>query len=238
MKNALLSLLFFVSVSSASGQIVSSVEDLSLKCLMQVPAVKAKQHPLIIMLHGYGSNEKDLFELRTFFPQNYIIVAARAPYPIGGDGYQWFEKEVVNGKYSGKKEQLEKSRNSILKLIVQLVNKYNADPGKVYVMGFSQGAMMSYEVGLTAPKSVKGIGILSGILPESLKPLIRKSQDLNALRIFIAHGTADSRLPYADGKAGYDYLQSIGLKPELHSYKGMDHTISKEVMSDLIKWLR
>jgi phospholipase/carboxylesterase len=223
-------------VTSAEAQ--EPINGLALKYLVQLPTEKSATPPVVILLHGYGSNEKDLFELRSSFPKNYIIIAARAPYSVSGGGYQWFEREIVNGKYTGRKDHLDHSRNAILKFIPQVVAKYGANAAKVYVMGFSQGAMMSYEAGLTAPKAVRGIGVLSGTMPESLKPLIRKSNELSAMKIFIAHGTADSRLPYADGKAAYDYLVSLGLKPEFHKYEGMDHTISQDVLHDLLKWLQ
>jgi len=240
MKKVILVLLviFVALLHNVHAQKSEIIDGLSLKYLVQLPAEKSAKPPIIILLHGYGSNEKDLFELRSFFSKKYIVIAARAPYSVDNGGYQWFEREIVNGKYSGKKEHLESSRLTILKFIAQVVNKYGADPSCVYLMGFSQGAMMSYEVGLTSPASVKGIGVLSGRMPESLIPQIKKTASLSALKIFISHGTSDTKLSYADGKAAYDYLLTLGLNPEFHTYEGMDHAISNDVITDLLKWLK
>ncbi len=234
----LYSVLFsFLLVSAVSAQTGVGAQGLTFKYMVHTPETKYVRAPLVVLLHGYGSNERDLFELRGFFPKDFIVVAPRAPYPVSSDGFQWFEKELVDGKYSGKKEQLEKSRARILKFISEVVDRHGADPQKVYVIGFSQGAIMSYEVGLANPDKVVGIGVLSGVLPESLKPSIKRSQALSKLKIFVAHGTADNILPYANGKDAVDYLSAQGLKPEFHSYKGMKHSISPSVMSDLINWL-
>jgi phospholipase/carboxylesterase len=208
-------------------------QDLALKYLVQLPAEKTAKPPAIILLHGYGSNEQDLFELRSSFPKNYLIVSARAPYLVGTNGYQWFN---LNG--TDQQAQINNSRELILKLLAQLNSKYNVDPKEVYVMGFSQGAMMSYEVGLTHPELIKGIGVLSGRLFPSLKQEIKTSADLKKLKIFISHGTADERIKFAEGKEASDYLKSIGLKPEFHAYAGMGHAISSDAMRDLIRWLK
>lgn len=237
MKKLILIVASFACLSlAASAQLQS---DLSLKYLVQQPRQVNAHPPVIILLHGYGSNEEDLFGLRVGLPANYLIASVRAPLKADVGGYQWFEREIVNGKYTGKKEHLEQSRKTILKFIGEFTKKYGADAASVYLAGFSQGAMMSYEAGLTAPGKIKGIAVLSGKMPESLIPLINtKDPELKKLRIFISHGTADSRLPFSDGVAAKDQLVKMGLKPEFHSYQGMDHSITNEVVADLLKWLK
>ncbi len=240
MKKKILSaffLVFMVASCVYAQQAAVLEQSLALKYFVQMPTEKTAKPPVVILLHGYGSNERDLFDLRAFFPKSYLVVSARAPYTVTGGGYQWFEKELVNNKYTGKKEHLDFSRAAITKFISQVVRKYSADSTKVYLVGFSQGAMMCYEAGLTAPQLLKGIGILSGRLPESLKPLIKRTPELKKLKIFVAHGTADTRLSFADGKEAADYLRgTVGLKPEFHKYDGMEHSITNAVMLDLAAW--
>ena len=222
---------------NSCGQQAGLQEDLALKYLVQLPVEKSAHAPVIILLHGYGSDERDVFELSAAFPKNYLVLSARAPYPLPTGGYEWYEITPVNGHHDGKKEHLENSRNLIEKFISQATAKYKADAKEVYLIGFSQGAIMCYQVGLTAPGKVHGIGVLSGMIFPSLKPLVSNSAALKQLRIFISHGTADNRIPFADGKAAYDYLESIGLKPEFHEYAGMGHAISNDVVKGLLQWL-
>jgi len=230
--------LLFIISSGVSGQQALLQEGLALKYLVRLPADGSKHPPLIILLHGYGSDEKDLFELRTSLPASYMIIAARAPYALPGGGYQWYDISATSkGKGDIKRENINGQRDQIIQFISQVAHKYKADSSAVYLIGFSQGAIMSYEVGLYAPDKVKGIGVLSGRLYESLKPVIKNTPALKKLKIFIAHGTADNRIPFVDGKAANDYLTGIGLKPDFHQYSGMSHTISNDVMNDLLKWL-
>jgi phospholipase/carboxylesterase len=235
---ALLITILSFDMLSATAQQTAVQEDLALKYLVQLPAEKTKTIPVIILLHGFGSDEKDLFGLKNFFPKNYLIISARAPYTVASGGYQWYEGTVINGRRDGKKDQLDSSRKLIAAFIPQIIKKYKADAKNVYLIGFSQGAIMSYEAGLTHPESVKGIAILSGMLFNSVKPLIQASPALQRLRIFIAHGTADPRIPFAEGKAANDYLKALGLKTEFHPYDGMGHQINKEVLNDVLSWLK
>jgi len=239
MKRILSILTVILSITlSACGQDMKLQEGLALKYLVQMPAQKSQHPPVIIIMHGYGSDEKDMFALRKVLPANYLIIAARAPFALPQGGYQWFEPDRTSGKYNGKKEDLDKSRELVAAFIGQVISKYSADAKQVYLMGFSQGAIMSYEVGLTHPSALKGIGVLSGVLFPSLKPLIKVTPTLKQLKIFIAHGTADDRLSFAEGKAAYDYLKSIGLNPEFHQYPGMGHTITNDVITNLVNWMK
>ena len=223
---------------NVSAQQAILQDGLALKYLVQLPSEKSAHPPVLILLHGYGSDEKDLFELRIFFPKNYIIISARAPYKLPNGGYQWYEMIQPNGVHDGDAAQLANSRALIGKFITQIISKYQANPKDVYLAGFSQGAIMSYQVGLTSPSTLRGIGVLSGMIYPSLKPLVKKPTALKQLKIFIAHGNVDDRIPFADGKAAYDYLKHLGLNPDFHMYPGMGHTISKEVLTDFTAWLK
>lgn len=234
-----ISLVFlFTAPFSISAQQVKLQNGLALKYVVREPQKKLPNPPVVIMLHGYGSNEQDLFDIRQFIPDSFVVISARAPYPLSERGYQWFERDKSQQRYDAVKEQLENSRQLLLRFIQQATTKYHTNASRIYVMGFSQGAIMSYAAGLASPASMRGIGILSGILPQAIKPKVEKSAALSRLKIFITHGTADNILAYADGKAASDYLMGIGLHPEFHSYANMPHTISREVLDDLLLWLK
>ncbi len=212
--------------------------DLALKYLVKAPKAQSKDVKMLILMHGYGSDEKDLFELAKVFPDNYFIITPRAPYNAAGtNGYQWYEMTEINGKKDGNTHQLAESRAAISLFIAQVSKKYNVAPASIYLSGFSQGAIMSYQVGLTKPGSIRGIAVLSGMIYPSLQQYIKQTPELYKLKIFIAHGTADNRIAYAQGKAAQELLELKGLKPEFHEYLGMGHSISAEVIRDMNKWL-
>lgn len=227
----LLSLIFSVV---AKAQLQS---DLPLSYLVHEPSVKTASPPLIILLHGYGSNEADLFGLQSQLPADFIVISARAPITLSENSFQWFRMETVNGVMQGNQQDLKSSREKIKAFIKEATAKYKADAKRVYLCGFSQGAMMSYEVGLTAPELLKGIAPLSGKIFESLKGLIKSTAALKALKIFIGHGDADTRVAYRFATEAASYLKKLGLNPILHTYNGLPHSISQPELKDLRSWL-
>lgn len=228
-------LLFCAFVPAFSFAQSTLKSDLSLKYLISLSTVK--KSPLIILLHGYGSNETDLFTLKNAFPKKYTIVSARAPITTGPDAYEWFHNQTINNQVQGDVKDLKKSRNSIKIFIGELVKKYQLDPAQVYLLGFSQGAMMTYEVGLTAPELVKGIVPLSGKIFDSLKPDISKPAPLKNLKVFIGHGDADNRVPVKLAIQAASDLKRLGALPVLHLYKGVEHSISDQEIADVVKWM-
>ncbi len=224
--------LFIGIAFNAAAQATDLQTDLSLKYLVRL-SPSATPSPVIILLHGYGSNEQDLFELRKYFPSKYLVISARAPYPAG-QGYQWFDL----GKGDSNNPEVENSRKLILKFISEITHKYTANKNQVYLIGFSQGAMMCYEAGLTSPETIKGIGVLSGRLFPTLQEKLIVTPALKNLKIFISHGTADNRIPFTEGKSSSENLIKLGLKPEFHEYNGMGHSINDQVMTDLGGWLK
>lgn len=210
---------------------------LSLPYLVRESSVKVDKPKIMILLHGYGSNEADLFALQSSLPANTIVISARAPIAMGDNGFQWFRMETVNGVMQGNREDIKNSTEKIKSFIKEITLKYKAEANQVYLCGFSQGAMMSYEVGLTTPLLLKGIAPLSGKIFDALKPDIKTSVSLKALKIFIGHGDADNRVAYSYATEADSFLKKLGLSPALHTYKGLAHSINQAELNDLVSWL-
>jgi phospholipase/carboxylesterase len=210
--------------------------DLPLKYLEQANP-DSRNQPLVIFLHGYGSNEEDLFGIKDELPAQYTYVSARAPQVLDEDSYQWFHKKG-EGAYDGETADLNSSARLIADFIAQATAKYHTQSDKVFLVGFSQGAIMSYEVALRHPEMVRGIAALSGKVLPVLKSQLKPAKNLEQLAIFIGHGMADQRLPYTDGSDADSLLKSLALKPAFHAYPGIGHTITANEMQDLNSWLR
>lgn len=193
--------------------------------------------PLVIFLHGFGSNEQDLFSLREQLPAGYNYLSLRAPLDVEPDAYKWFSKKPGDGDYDGVTEQLASSQRLLGQFITQAAAKYHTSADKVVLVGFSQGAIMSYEVALRRPTSVAGIAVLSGSLLPVLRSELQASPALARLPVFIGHGTDDPQLPVKDATEADQLLRGLGLQPQLHVYPGMVHTISGVEVKDLRAWL-
>ena len=212
------------------------MKTLSLVHLVSQPKVEASTPPLLLLLHGVGSNEHDLFGLVPYLDKRFLIISVRAPNTLGPGSYAWFEVDFTPQGPVINPAQAEASRLALITFLDEAVNAYDADPKKVYLMGFSQGAIMSASIALTHPQLVAGAVLMSGrILPE-IQPLIASNEELSGLPFLVVHGTADMVLPISYGRASRQLLSSLPVELTYHEYR-MGHEVSQESLADVTAWL-
>ncbi len=211
-------------------------ETLVLNYLVRKPKVETTNPPVLIMLHGVGSDEKRLFSFAKNIPDEFLVISVQAPYKYGTDCYGWFKVDFVNGKPIIDNEQAEKSRLILLQFINQIVEKYNANANKVTLMGFSQGAIMAFSVALTRPDKVSAIATFSGRILEVTKNNIKKSSNLKELKVFLVHSTNDNVLKYDYAIQSEILLKTNKIKTEFMT-DNVGHSISQNGLLLLLNWL-
>jgi len=213
------------------------MDKLSLVHLVRQPLVKDGPPPLLLLLHGVGSNEYDLFELAPYLDGRLLIISARAPYTLGRDSYAWFEVNFTGQGPVIHPEQAEASRKKLITFIDEVVKAYGADARQVYLMGFSQGAIMSASVALTSPALVAGAVLMSGRILPQIEPLIAAPEKLRNLPLLVVHGTADAVLPISHGRASHKRLSELPVDLLYREYP-MGHEVSQESLADVVAWLK
>jgi phospholipase/carboxylesterase len=229
--------LFSMTTQGQNSSMALKEGELSLHYVVREPIVKSAKMPVLILLHGLRSDEEDLFSLSDKLPANMLIISARAPFELEKGAFGWYEISVVNNKRIANALQVEKSRILISSFIDELLKKYAIDPNEVYLMGFSQGAIMSYSVALYEPEKVKAIVALSGRVLEETKTKIAKAVDLKKLSIFIEHGTHDQVIQVAEGRAAVEFCKSLSNVVMAKEYP-MGHEINYTELGDINTWLK
>jgi len=194
---------------------------------------------IIIMLHGYGSNGEDLIQIahawKEYFP-NTCFSAPNAPfkfYKFSG-GFMWFEVYPNGIVIDDAPEELKKkvmkdfslSCDLIKKHINHLCKEFSLSLKKVFLLGFSQGSMMSIEVGTSLDESVGGILSLSGRIYSKKFSKFYK----NKIPILIVHGEDDKIIPVNHYYETCEVLEKNQYAVEKHLIKNMGHTIDINVM--------
>ncbi len=189
--------------------------------------------PLLVLLHGYGSNEADLFGLESYLDSRYTVVSARAPLTMGRDSYAWFPLAFSEeGPVVLDPAQAEASRQAIADFIGFCHAEYGTDPSRVLLVGFSQGAILSAAVSLTRPELVRGAVLMSGrILPESAEKAVLP----NDVKYLVVHGIHDSVLPIKHGRESLATLERLGLMPEYQEFP-MAHQVSDDSLELVTTW--
>ena len=185
---------------------------------------------LVIFLHGYGANGENLInlwhEFKYALPEaHYISPNAIEPWEGGfPHSYQWFT--LYNG--GDRRGLLEtahhiKSANKTLeKFIGEQLVRFNLTAEKLFLVGFSQGAMMAIYQGFIADKKFAGVISFSGkvVLPEMVGERINSKPE-----ICLIHGEEDSVLPFENFIEAKKLLEEQKVKHESHSIPHLDHSI-------------
>lgn len=209
-------------------------DSLELEYLIQEPTLKVEKKKAIILLHGVGSNEKDLFGLANQLPKDYFIICPRGKFTYSVGSYAWYDVDFSSGKPVYNKEQEVESRESILAFIEQMKTKYALD--EIYLGGFSQGAIMSFSIGLLNPEKVNGVICLSGRILQEIRSDVKPTEELQKQRFFIAHGTQDGTLTVEFAREAKKYLEGFPVVLKYNEFE-MGHQITNDVVIELNKWL-
>ena len=172
----------------------------------------------LVMLHGLGSDEQDLFGFADLIDKRIDVICIRAPKPYG-PGFAWFDIQWTSQGIQVDPNEVQESVEAVTEEISKL-NKPN-----LIVGGFSQGAMMSLGIVNRIPENCLGAVVLSG---RSMPPGPRTFTG----PIFQAHGIFDDVIPIEEAR---ELSQSL-TNHEYHEYE-MGHSICEPEMDDLNRWL-
>jgi len=208
---------------------------MNLEHIVREPLVKSDNPPLLILLHGYGSNKEDLFSFAEELPKELLIISAQAPFEMGYGGYAWYaiNFDNVNGKFSDLK-QAKESIDKIAIFIDDVKAKYNTNPNKTFLLGFSQGAILSYSLSLFYPNKVNHVIALSGyinvdLLPDNMPTNIKTDY-------YISHGIVDQVLPIDWARKSKPFLDSLNLESVYSEYK-VGHGVAPQNFYSFKSWI-
>jgi phospholipase/carboxylesterase len=191
-----------------------------------ISATDPHSRRLMVMLHGLG----DSIEGFRWMPEainlpwlNYLLVNAPDDYY---GGFSWFD---INDPVAG----VARSRKLLFTLLDELaVKKY--PPELITLGGFSQGCLMSVEVGLSYPHRLAGIVGISGWVLDPEKLLREKPPFAVQQRLLMTHGTADPLIPIASVRGQIPLLKAAGINVSWHEF-AKAHTIAGEPEIALIR---
>lgn len=213
-------------------------ETFTLHHLIRKPKKAVEKAPLLIMLHGYGSNEEDLFSFAEDLPDEFFIISVRAPYPMAPYGNAWYAihwQGSTDGKFSDDNQAVI-SREKIIQFIDEVIHEYPVDPGNVTLLGFSQGCILSFAVALSYPERIKNVIGLSGYINENILIEGYKNNDFSKLSVYSSHGTADQVIPVAWARKTKPFLDSLNIDNTFSEFP-VGHGVAPQNFRELKQWL-
>lgn len=210
--------------------------NLSLEHIVR-PSSTQTNAPLLIMLHGYGSDENDLFSFASELPEELFIISAKAPYTMQPFGNAWYaiNFDAEKGKWSDN-EQAKKSRDLIAEFISEACKAYPVNQSNVTLLGFSQGTILSYAIALTYPEKVKNIVALSGYINPDIIPETFDKDRLSNLDFYCSHGSADQVIPVEWARQSPKILESLDVKHQYAEFP-VGHGVAPQNFYEFKTWL-
>ena len=193
-------------------------------------------YPLIVLLHGFGAGMHDLAGLcPSIGSEGYVYACPNAPLSFqlgpGQVGYGWMPPMG-----QATEEDAQRAVALLETFFDEVMAQYHVAPGRVILMGFSQGGGMTYRCGLPRPEVFAGLAALSSgtLNPEEFEGRLpaERSQP-----IFVAHGIYDDLAPIERGRQAVAFLEGEGYRPHFKEYP-IRHEISQEVLDDLVPWIK
>ncbi|GGK15330.1 phospholipase [Yeosuana aromativorans] len=193
--------------------------------------------PLLIMLHGYGSDENDLFSFANELPKELFIISVRAPYPLQPFGNAWYaiNFDAIQGKWSDD-DQAKQSRDLIATFIDETTQTYPVNKHNITLLGFSQGTILSYAVALTYPEKVKNIIALSGYINKNILPKDIERKDYSHLDFYCSHGSVDQVIPVEWARQTPPFLSSLHIKHQYSEFP-VGHGVAPQNFYEFRDWL-
>ncbi|HET8550566.1 MAG TPA: alpha/beta fold hydrolase [Bryobacteraceae bacterium] len=214
-----------------------TVGQLSLTHLVRRPAERNQASPpSVILLHGVGSNERDLFGLAPELDPRLFIVSARGPLTRSPGSYAWFPVQFTPTGFLIDEDEAENSRLLVLRFTGEIVAEYGLDPRRVFLMGFSQGCIMSLYAALTEPERFRGVVGMSGrLLPQAVTKMAPADR-LRGFPILVVHGTEDTTIGIDYGRSIREQLGKLPVDLEYREYP-MGHWVSSASLAHAKAWL-
>jgi phospholipase/carboxylesterase len=211
---------------------------MTLHHLVRAPKIILDKNPLLLLLHGYGSNEEDLFSFASELPEEYYVISARAPYDMGFGSYAWYaiNFDANENKFSDI-PQAQQSRDIIANFIDELIANYPIDSTNVSLIGFSQGTILSYAVALSYPEKIQRVVAMSGYLNLDLVNPNFNTNNFSNLKIFASHGTVDQVIPVDWARKAAPILSQLGVEVLYKEYP-VGHGVAPQNFYDFKNWLQ
>ena len=200
--------------------------------------IKDKIKNAIVLLHGYGGDGADIssvaYSWKRFIDNTvFLCPDGHEICKLNPNGFQWFDLSLDNNDYII--AEVKKAEIILIKYLEQIKKKYNLNNSQIILSGFSQGCMMSINLGLICNQNFKSVIGFSGkiIDKQDLEKRIISRTDM-----LLFHGDADEVVPPSSLLEAKDFLQRNKINVEINMINNCSHHIPIEALSSALKYIK
>jgi len=199
-------------------------------------AEAGRRPPLLVLLHGIGADENDLLPIADTLDPRFTVVSLRAPHDYAV-GYAWFQLDFRrDGTVVPHVDEARATLADLVRWLEVAPERHGTDPSRSFLLGFSQGAMMSLGVLYRAPALLAGVVALSGRSPDNLFEAPAAPEAVARVPLLVAHGAHDDVLPIEHGRRARDAFASRARDFTYREFP-IGHGISPDELALVGEWL-
>ena len=203
--------------------------------LERLPRIQSESPPLVIMLHGRDAKAETIFSVEGMLDPKLHIISIQATYKSSDGKFEWFlPYDYEHPLQSFSEEHFKDSEKILTNMISDLLKEKNIGDNNLYLLGFSQGAAMSYILSLRGKIKPKGVIAMSGFFPRPIEKWISINTQPQFL---ITHGSNDEVLPTTKSIFAHTFLDAKGISSEYYEYKGR-HKMTPSLLEHINIWIR
>ena len=217
------------------------------------PGTVGADAPAVVLIHGRGTNERDLLPLGAQLPEELHVLSVRAPQSMGPDSYTWYDLDLSAGGLHASQpdpEGFRRSLDAVHEFVDGAVDAYDLDPDRVGLLGFSQGAITSLSALVERPDAYRWVVALNGYLAaehaECVAPKAQRSGGGEAAEddvdvaagtpAFIGCGAHDQVIPPERAERAAETLEDAGVEVRFERYD-VGHGTAPEEVTDVVEWV-
>lgn len=211
--------------------------DLPLAYRLLNPAQATGATRLLLLLHGVGGNELNLLPVgEQLADAHTLVLPVRAPLVFSPAGFGFYQVDFSSGKPVFNHTQQLEGQRLLLRFMQEASAQYGIPAGQVYLLGFSQGAIMAYDIALTHPAQVRGVLAFSGRMLAESRQHHAPAADIKRVQFFLSHGHHDDKLPAFYADEAIAFLKTLGITPHYEAFEG-GHEVSASGLAGAHQWL-
>jgi phospholipase/carboxylesterase len=200
---------------------------------LRLPKDQLKPVEIILLLHGWTGDEFSMWIFAHQFANNVLLLAPRAPFKTNTDGFGWTEQHHQEFPTVA---DFSPVSGALMDDIQGLLSDLNQHGLPIHMIGFSQGAALSYYLAAAYPEQIGKVACLAGFLPDGIKPYI-ESGAFAGKEFFIAHGTQDDTVPIHYAREAVQKLQA-GKAKVIYCEADTGHKLSASCFRGLIAFIK
>ncbi len=197
---------------------------------------RVEPRPLLILLHGVGSNELAMAAVAQAFDPRFQVVSVRSPIELGPFAFGWFPIARTPGSPAVSDADVESAMSRLSAFIDEALAAYAGDPDRIFLAGFSQGGIVAVGYLLAHPGQVAGAVSMSGWLPPEVVPAEVDADALAGRAVLVLHGIDDQTIGIDAARAERAALSGFPVRLD-YIELAIGHTTTEESVAIVAGWL-